>query len=278
MREVAAENGALAVTGMSAGSAAAVLDDYTRAAQSMSRPHIFSGGHRILIVSSNRRLLGQCHRALSLAMFRVKSTRSKSGAEKLLASFDPHLVIVDTALPQMQAFELLNQLKGDDELYRLPIVLLTDSPPSGQSWGWGTGKDAISGYLVKLFQPHQLVRLVTYLLASSQFPQRFKFATMDGREIPFEEARGVLTDTLSPTNIRRRRIREHVRAELCRMSDRLAQMTEAERAASVEQLKKESNAPHMWGAIAAVLCAAGAIYALAHIIGRTVMWLAHHFQ
>ncbi|MBI3919871.1 MAG: hypothetical protein HY318_00535, partial [Armatimonadetes bacterium] len=87
-------------------------------------------------------------------------------------------------------------LKGDDDLYRLPVLLLTHTPPEHGAWDWGTGKDAISGYLVKPVDTVKLVRLVTYLLASSAYPSRLKFAAMDGQEIPYHEARGLLGERL----------------------------------------------------------------------------------
>lgn len=184
------------VTSLSDDGVAVASDVFTHVSRCIARPRTFAYGYRILVVSSDGKLSRQCRGALLGAMFRVEAARSYDKAQTEMERFDPHLIIIDTALPGMQGYELLNQLKGDDDLYRLPVLLLTHATPERQLWDWGTGKDAISGYLVKPVDPVKLVRLATYLLASSAYPSRLKFAAMDGREIRYDEAVDLLGERL----------------------------------------------------------------------------------
>lgn len=39
----------------------------------------------------------------------------------------PHLVILDLRMPRVDGLEVLRQIKSDDELHRLPVVILTTS-------------------------------------------------------------------------------------------------------------------------------------------------------
>lgn len=128
------------------------------------------GGRRILIVTADRRLAGVCRRALERAGLQVRTVQSSAAARQVLAAYGPHIVTIDTALPNLHGYELLNQLKGDPETYRLPVVLLTDRPATGQTWDWGTGRNATGGYLVKPFEPQQLVRLMVHLLETLADP------------------------------------------------------------------------------------------------------------
>ena len=59
----------------------------------------------------------------------------------------PRLVFLDLRLPRIDGLEVLRQIKADEELRRIPVVVLTSSQaPSDIA---RTGDNYVNGYLVK---------------------------------------------------------------------------------------------------------------------------------
>lgn len=244
------------VTSLSDDGVAVASDVFTHVSRCIARPRTFAYGYRILVVSSDGKLSRRCRVTLSGAMFRVEAVRSNDKAQTAMERFDPHLIIIDTALPGMQGYELLNQLKGDDDLYRLPVLLLTHAPPERQSWDWGTGKDAISGYLVKPVDLVKLVRLVTYLLASSAYPSRLKFAAMDGQEIRYDEAVDLLGERLPFLGSNRTRVPDEEAVTVVIPEDlfrELASMSSEGRKEHLAKQKPESGLLRWWEVLVGIL-------------------------
>lgn len=88
-------------------------------------------------------------------------------AYETIAFKKPDLVILDRSLPGMQGIEILTRLRTAPETYLIPVLMLTAK--GGEAMideGMGAGAN---GYLVKPFDPDELVRRVGEILADSLF-------------------------------------------------------------------------------------------------------------
>ncbi|MEB3272261.1 MAG: response regulator transcription factor [Prochlorothrix sp.] len=75
----------------------------------------------------------------------------------------PDLVITDVMMPQVDGYQFLQQMRGDDRFKALPVVFLTArGMTSDRIQGYQAGCDA---YLSKPFDPDELVTIVQNLLA-----------------------------------------------------------------------------------------------------------------
>ena len=89
------------------------------------------------------------------------ASNAKMGWE-MLERRTPDLVISDIMMPQVDGYEFLQQMRGDNRFSKLPVVFLTAR---------GMTKDRIEGYqasvdayLSKPFDPDELVAVVTNLI------------------------------------------------------------------------------------------------------------------
>jgi two-component system response regulator MtrA len=79
----------------------------------------------------------------------------------------PDLVILDRSLPGMEGVEILRRLRGIAALYLTPILMLTAKRHVSMiDEAMAAGAD---DYLVKPFQPEDLVRRVEAALAAKSF-------------------------------------------------------------------------------------------------------------
>ncbi len=78
---------------------------------------------RILIVDDEPAMLRSVERILS--EYLLRSSTSSKEAVALAKAFNPHLAIVDIRMPEMDGFELMNELKRQDE--DIQVILMTGS-------------------------------------------------------------------------------------------------------------------------------------------------------
>ena len=95
--------------------------------------------------------------------FTVQSaTNGKEGLEKL-AKFIPDLILLDIMMPKLDGFDVLEELKKDERLKKVPVIMLTnlgDSTDKAEAL-----KKGADDYLVKaLHTPKEIVEKVEALL------------------------------------------------------------------------------------------------------------------
>jgi DNA-binding NarL/FixJ family response regulator len=94
--------------------------------------------------------------------------RAENGQQALamVAQFHPHLVVTDIAMPQLDGFEFVRNLRSQPGLRLLPVVFLTarDGTPD-RVMGYQLGCDA---YLAKPFELPELLAVVRNLLDRAQ--------------------------------------------------------------------------------------------------------------
>jgi DNA-binding NarL/FixJ family response regulator len=89
------------------------------------------------------------------------AANAREGWEKL-QQFRPDLVISDIMMPQVDGYQFLQQLRGDDRYKALPVILLTARGMTGDRiQGYQAGCD---DYIPKPFDPDELVIRVRNLL------------------------------------------------------------------------------------------------------------------
>ena len=84
----------------------------------------------------------------------------------------PHLVLLDLRLPKIDGLEVLREIKADEELRRIPVVVLTSS--AAESDIAGASDNYVNSYLVKPVEFDEFRRMMRdlgfYWLVWNQHP------------------------------------------------------------------------------------------------------------
>ena len=94
--------------------------------------------------------------------FSVRVASNATEGWNMLQQMTPDLVISDIMMPQVDGYEFLAQMRGDQRFKTLPVIFLTArGMTSDRIQGYDAGCDA---YLPKPFDPDELVSIVTGII------------------------------------------------------------------------------------------------------------------
>src|SRR5882757_5964778 len=83
------------------------------------------GQLEVLIAEDSPTQAAHLKRILEEQGFRVVATRNGKEALEVLRQRRPTLVITDIVMPEMDGYELCRQIRADERLASLPVILLT---------------------------------------------------------------------------------------------------------------------------------------------------------
>jgi signal transduction histidine kinase len=157
---------------------------------------------KILIVDDEPALLEACARILAAANHQIFRAGSGEEALELCRAQRPDLVLLDSVLPGLQGLEVCKRIKGDPELSRSSVILISGRvAPGEQAEGLESGAD---GYLTKPIERRALLAHVRALLRITETERALRES---------EERQRQLVDDLIQAN---RRLEEYnrLKAEL----------------------------------------------------------------
>lgn len=125
--------------------------------------HDDSGKPKILVVEDDSFLAGMYVTKLGLEGFSVDLAGDGKEGLKKAREWKPDLILLDIILPVMDGFAMLEQLKSDEEIRAIPVVLLTNLGQKGDvERGLSLGA---ADYLIKAhFMPSEVIDKVKRLL------------------------------------------------------------------------------------------------------------------
>jgi len=86
----------------------------------------FGEGKKILLVEDDPSTAELVRKLLTDRHFEVSLTEDGNAAWRTIESgFNPHLVICDFLMPEMNGFELFKKLKNNPETHHIPIIFLS---------------------------------------------------------------------------------------------------------------------------------------------------------
>ncbi len=119
---------------------------------------------KVLIVEDDQLIFSILSRELSDAGFEVANAFDGEQAVTVTKEVQPDLVLLDILLPRKNGFEVLQTLKSDASVSKIPVVILSNL---GQPEDIQKGRElGAIDYMVKVeFEPKQIVEKVRTLLA-----------------------------------------------------------------------------------------------------------------
>jgi two-component system OmpR family response regulator len=119
-----------------------------------------ANGHRVLVVDDEQNIVELISMALRFQGFNVETAHSGHEAIAAVASFKPHLIVLDVMLPDIEGFEVASRLGA--QRAGVPIIFLTarDSTDDKIRGLSGGGDD----YMTKPFSLEELVARIRTVL------------------------------------------------------------------------------------------------------------------
>lgn len=120
------------------------------------------GADRVLVVDDEPDIVALCAYHLAKAGYRVATAASGSDALEQARAQRPALVVLDLMLPGISGYDVLQQIRADDALKQIPVLMLTARrEEADRIQGLTLGAD---DYLTKPFSPQELVLRVGAIL------------------------------------------------------------------------------------------------------------------
>lgn len=141
---------------------------------------------KVLVVEDHRDTRELLKYNLTSAGFDVAAAEDGQGGLNLASAFKPDIVLLDLMMPGMDGLETCRQLKGDADLSRIPVIMLTAKGEEvDKIVGLELGAD---DYVVKPFSPRELVLRIKAVLRRSGAPEPDtpKIWERDGLRVDFE--------------------------------------------------------------------------------------------
>ena len=118
-------------------------------------------GERILVIEDDSLVRDAVDVILTQEGYLISAATTGEDAAPLVRRLKPHLILLDVRLPGMSGVDVLRLLRRQG--HRMPILMMTaDSSPA-------TVRDVLAdggnGYVLKPFEPRQLVQRVRRALA-----------------------------------------------------------------------------------------------------------------
>ena len=124
---------------------------------SSALPDDADGRRLILIVDDEPSVRAMVHASIYVrqARYRVVEAGNAAEALELARALQPHLILLDVALPDHDGFWVCRSLKRSAATAHIPVIMLTAmSLPSDRQQAVEAGAD---GYIVKPFSPRALI-------------------------------------------------------------------------------------------------------------------------
>src|SRR5881227_2037524 len=159
--------------------------------------------HRILVVDDEPNIVDVISMALRYQGFAVESAGTGAAALAAVASFRPHLIVLDVMLPDMEGFDVARRLGAQHA--RVPIIYLTARDATEDKIrGLTLGGD---DYVTKPFSLEEVIARIRAVLRrtrgdAAEPTPRLKFADLELDEDSHEVWRAGQPVQLSPTEFK----------------------------------------------------------------------------
>lgn len=123
---------------------------------------------RILIIEDNSDIRENLEEYLLLCQFDVIIAENGEIGWAKIQEEPPHLILCDIAMPKMNGFEVLKQVRADAKTAKIPFIFVTSSAQKKDlEKGMAVGADA---YLTKPFQMQELTTVINQFMEEKVNP------------------------------------------------------------------------------------------------------------
>jgi two-component system phosphate regulon response regulator PhoB len=121
-----------------------------------------AAARRVLVVDDDAVIRALIAVTLSVEGFELFGVADGRQAVELVASIQPHLVILDATMPKISGREVAAMLRADSRAVHIKVLLLAAPDPGHDPQA--TPLAGVDARLAKPFEPHELVAVVRSLM------------------------------------------------------------------------------------------------------------------
>jgi len=120
---------------------------------------ISKGAKKILLVEDEEIMLTLLQRKLAKEGYQISVARDGEEGLRLMKESKPNLVLLDIVMPKLDGFEVLEKMKGDKDLNKIPVIIISNS---GQPVELDKAKAlGVKDWLIKTeFDPNEVIEKV----------------------------------------------------------------------------------------------------------------------
>lgn len=109
---------------------------------------------KILLIEDEKNIILGVKTCLELANYKAVVVQDGEKAVETAVKEQPHLILLDLMLPNVNGFEVCRQLKSRDDTKHIPVIVLTaKTKEEDRKKAMTAGADA---YMTKPFRPEEL--------------------------------------------------------------------------------------------------------------------------
>ena len=148
----------------------------------------------VLAVDDNEDALFALERMLSHNGYQVYSAKSGVEALELLRSEDIDILLLDVMMPEMDGYEVTRQMKADERLRYIPVILVTaKSNLEDIVYGLDQGAD---DYITKPFKQDELIARLNAVVRMKSLYQELRDTRADNRALRIVVQRATSFDNI----------------------------------------------------------------------------------
>jgi CheY-like chemotaxis protein len=117
---------------------------------------------KILVVDDEQNMTRMLKRNLeATGRYDVRTENSGAAGVTAAREFQPDLILLDIMMPKMDGYTFLKKMKGDTQLRRIPVIVLTAKAKMSELFALEDVRD----YIVKPYEPKDLLEKVKKYLS-----------------------------------------------------------------------------------------------------------------
>jgi DNA-binding response OmpR family regulator len=118
--------------------------------------------NKVLLVDDDKQILSSLRVYLELENYQVDTASNGQDAIAKVKQSKPEILVLDVMMPEMDGFEVLENLKADENYVNIPVIMLTaKSQDMDVLKGFRMGA---SSYMTKPFNLNELVENIELIL------------------------------------------------------------------------------------------------------------------
>lgn len=133
-----------------------------------SKDKLIGLGKRVLIIDDDPHIVDSVSQYLELEGYIVFKALSGPEGLEIALQEQPNIIVLDIMMPEMDGFQVMERLKGSEQLRQIPVIMLTAKGSDNDVMlGWRSG---VANYITKPFDLEELVHAMQLVLASQYQP------------------------------------------------------------------------------------------------------------
>ena len=121
---------------------------------------------KVLVIDDALEILEMIKMIVERKGFKARTLDSTKHAVETIKKEKPDIILIDVLMPHKDGYQVCDEVRCDDEIKHIPIIMLTARPAEKELIGEAHELYGATDYLTKPFEPEQLLEKINKCLSS----------------------------------------------------------------------------------------------------------------